>query len=82
MQHMRSQLKEIRVEGIVSQLGGQYIITTDDGTQYKLSAILTWGSVAQDYGTGVFVKYIGKQAVAIGLTEGHTIWKAQLLDVK
>jgi hypothetical protein len=78
---MSSDLKEIKVEGIISQSGSKYKITTDDGTQYELSAIMLWESVAPDYGTGVFAQYIGKRAIATGLTEGYTIWKAQLIDV-
>ena len=77
---MSAELKEIEVEGIVSQLGSQYFLTTDDGDQYELSAILPWESVAPDYRTGIYAQYIGKRVIATGLTKGHTIWNAHLIE--
>ena len=77
---MSSELKEIEIEGIVSRSGTQYTITTDDGMRYELSAIMPWESVAPDYGTGIFAEYVGKRAIATGLTDGHTIWNAQLTE--
>jgi hypothetical protein len=73
---MSSELKEIHVEGIISRTREQYAITTDDGINYELSSILPWESIAPDYGTGVFAQCVGKRANVIGLTDGHTIWKA------
>jgi hypothetical protein len=56
------ELRKIRVDGIVSQLGKQYAITTDDETRYTLSAIMPWESVSPDYGTEVFAFHIGKKS--------------------
>jgi hypothetical protein len=78
---MSSELKEIQVEGIISRTRDQYTITTDDGINYDLSVILPWESVAPDYGTGVFTQCIGKRVNVAGLTDGHTIWKAQLINI-
>ena len=78
---MSSELKEIEVEGIISQTGKQYTITSDDGTNYDLSAILPWEAVASDYGIGAFTHHVGKRAKIAGLTDGYTIWNAQLIDM-
>ena len=73
-------MKEISITGIVSKIIDQYVITTDDGTEYKLSAIMPWEAVAPDFGSGDFALYLGKRVTAIGTTDGHTIWRAALSE--
>ncbi len=71
-------MKEVSVTGIVSQILDQYVITTDDGTEYKLSAIMPWEAVAADFGSGEFAIHLGKKMTATGITDGNTIWRAKL----
>jgi hypothetical protein len=75
---MCPELKEIQVEGVVSQKGNQYTITTDDGIQYNLSAIMPWEAVAPGYRIEGFTLHAGRRVIATGMTDGCTIWKAQL----
>jgi len=77
---MNEQMKEVTVTGIVSRIMDQYVITTDDGTEYKLSAIMPWEAVAADFGTGDFALHLGKKMTATGTTDGHTIWRAVLSE--
>ena len=58
----------------------QYIITTDDGTEYKLSAILPWEAVSPDFGSGDFALHLGKRMTATGSTDGETFWGAMLSE--
>jgi hypothetical protein len=71
-------LEEIKVEGIVSREGNQYILTTDDGKRYELLVIMPWEAVSPDYGTEDFALHLGKRMVATGMTDGNAIWKAHL----
>lgn len=73
-------MKEISVTGIVSRILDQYVITTDDGAEYKLSAILPWEAVAPDFGSGNFALHLGKKMTATGSVEGYTIWRATLSE--
>ena len=77
---MNDQLKEITVTGIVSMTMDQYVITTDDGTEYKLSTILPWEAVPVDFGSGDFALHLGKRVIATGTTDGYTIWSAALSE--
>ena len=73
-------MKEISVTGIVSKILNQYVITTDDGTEYKLSAIMPWEAVPPDFRSGDFVLHLGKRMTATGTTDSHTIWRAMLSE--
>jgi hypothetical protein len=73
-------MKEITVTGLVSKILDQYVITTDDGTEYILSAILPWESVAPDFGSGDFALHLGKRMTATGSVDGYTIWRAALSE--
>ncbi|MHA2395787.1 MAG: hypothetical protein ACXAC0_03720 [Candidatus Thorarchaeota archaeon] len=77
---MNDQMKEISVTGIVSRIVDQYVITTDDGTEYKLSAIMPWEAVVADFGSGDFALHLGKRMNATGTTDGYTIWRATLSE--
>jgi hypothetical protein len=73
-------MKDISVTGLVSKVFDKYIITTDDGVEYELSAIMPWESVSPDFGSGEFVFHLGKRMVASGVTDGHTIWRASISE--
>ena len=73
-------MKEISVTGIVSKILDQYVITTDDGTEYRLSVILPWEAVAADFGSGDFALHLGKRMTATGSVDGNTIWRAMLSE--
>jgi hypothetical protein len=73
-------MKEITVTGLVSKILNQYVITTDDGTEFQLSAILPWEAVSADYGTDEFARNLGRKMTASGVTDGQTIWKASLTE--
>ncbi|MGY5855993.1 MAG: hypothetical protein RTS72_05285 [Candidatus Thorarchaeota archaeon] len=73
-------MKDITITGLVSMALEQYIITTDDGTEYKLSAILPWEAVSPDFGSGDFALHLGKRMTATGSTDGETIWGAMLSE--
>jgi hypothetical protein len=71
-------MDEITVTGIVSKVMNEYIITTDDGTEFKLSAIMPWEAVSPDFGSGDFALHLGKRMNASGSRDGQTIWGASL----
>ncbi|TFH11558.1 MAG: hypothetical protein E4H14_00560 [Candidatus Thorarchaeota archaeon] len=76
-----SGMKEIIIKGRVSRILDKYVITTVEGIEYELSAIMPWEAVSPDFGAGVYAIHLGKQMVASGVTDGHTIWKAFLTEV-
>lgn len=71
-------MKEITVTGTISKTMNEYVVTTDDGTEYKLSAIMPYEAVSPDFGSGDFALHLGKRMVATGSSDGHTIWGASL----
>ena len=73
-------MKEITVTGAVSRRMNEYVITTDDGTEYKLSAIMPWEAVSPDFRSGDFELHLGQRMIASGSTDGHTIWGARLSE--
>jgi len=75
-------MKEITVTGLVSKNGENYVLSTNDGTDYCLSAILPWEGVSSDYGTSEFEMHVGKCVTARGVTDGHTIYKTTLRTKK
>ena len=74
-------MKEITITGLVSRILNKYVITSDDGSEYELSAILPWEAVSPDFGSGDYAVNLGKRMIASGVTDGHTIWRASLTDV-
>jgi len=75
-------LQEIDVIGTVVLVANRYVIETTEGRRYRLAAIMPYQAVSVDYGTGVFADYVGKQARAVGVTDGGTIWRASLMSVE
>ncbi len=77
---MSAKLKEIIITGKVSRVLDRYVVTTDDGNQYTLSAIMPWEAVSPDFGSGDFSHHLGKRMVVTGVSDGHTIYRASLQD--
>jgi hypothetical protein len=73
-------MKEISVIGTISKTMNEYVITTDEGTEYRLSAIIPYEAVPPDFASGDFALHLGKRMVAIGSSDGHTIWGASLSE--
>jgi hypothetical protein len=73
-------MKEINITGLVSRILNKYVITSDDGSEYELSAIMPWEAVSPDFGSGDFALHLGKRMIASGMTDGSTIWKASLTE--
>ena len=72
-------MDEITVTGSISKQRSNYVISTDTGEDYYLSAILPWEAVSADYGTHEYESHIGHQVTVVGLTDGHTIYGARLV---
>ncbi|NHJ14118.1 MAG: hypothetical protein EAX95_10610 [Candidatus Thorarchaeota archaeon] len=77
---MSGSLNDITVSGIVSRIYGQYVITADDGTEYRLSAIMPYEAMSTDFDSGRFALVLGKRVTASGVTDGATIWRAHIVD--
>jgi len=73
-------MKEIIITGIVSRILDRYVVTTDDGTEYTLSAIMPWEAVSPDFGSGDFALHLGKRMIVTGVSDGQTIYRASLRD--
>jgi len=73
-------MEEISVTGIISRILNDYVITPDDGIEYKLSAIMPWEAVAPDFGSGIFALHLGKRMKASGFIDDNTIWRATLSE--
>jgi hypothetical protein len=71
-------LKEITVTGLMSKILDYYMVTMDNGTEYKLSAILPWEAVSPDFDSGKFATVLGKHVSVTGVTDGSTIWGAEV----
>jgi hypothetical protein len=75
-------MEEVFVTGLLSKTRDKYVVTTDDGTEYELSAILPWEAVAADYGTERFAQVLGKRVEVSGMTDGSTIWGARVTPIQ
>lgn len=75
-----SGLNEITVVGLISKILDEFVVTTDDGTEYRLSAIMPYEAVAPESGSHVFANHLGMRMKVSGLTDGHTIWRAYLSE--
>ncbi len=51
----------------------------DNGTEYKLSAIMPWEAVSPDFDSGKFAAVLGKRVTVSGVTDGTTIWGADVV---
>ena len=74
-------MEEISVVGLISLILDKYVVTTDDGSQYELSAILPWEAVPADYGMGQFAPSLGKRVQVTGMTDGGIIWGARIVQL-
>ena len=74
-------LEQITVIGLISKIMDRYVVTTEDGTEYELSAILPWEAVSPDVGSGAFALHLGKKMQVTGQSDGSTIYGAQLEDI-
>ncbi len=78
---MSGSLKEISVIGIISKIFNEYVVTADDGKEYKLSAIMPYEAVSPDFDSGRFAIELGKRVAVSGVTDGDTIWKASVSQI-
>ncbi|MBK5114122.1 MAG: hypothetical protein KGD59_12195 [Candidatus Heimdallarchaeota archaeon] len=69
-------MEEIEITGVVSKKMNEYILTTDDGKEYKLFAINPWESVPTDFGTAKFEEFVGETVKVFGRLSGEEIWNA------
>ncbi len=74
-------LKDIAVAGLISRILDRYVVTTDDGTEYELSAIMPREAVAPDHGTHIFAQSLGKKMKVSGQADGYTIYGASLTPI-
>ena len=74
-------LEQISVVGLISKIMDRYVVTTEDGKEYELSAILPWESVSPDAGSAAFAMHLGKKMCVSGQSDGSTIYGAQLEDI-
>ena len=77
---MSGSLKDISVEGLISRIHDEYVITTDNGIQYRLSAIMPYEAVSPDFDSGRFALALGKRVTVVGVTDGDAIWRARIID--
>lgn len=64
----------------MSKILDYYMVTKDDGTEYKLSAIKPWEAVSPDFDSGKFAVVLGKRVTITGLSDGHMIWDADVVE--
>ena len=74
-------MDEIAVLGVIKKTSTNYVIVTDDGKEYRLSAILPWEAISPDYNTYEFELNLGKRISVSGVTNGHTIYRASLSEI-
>ena len=77
---MSGSLRSVSVEGLISRIHDEYVITTDSGIQYRLSAIMPYEAVSPDFDSGRFALALGKKVTVAGVTDGDTIWGARIMD--
>jgi hypothetical protein len=63
----------------MSKIRDYYMVTMDNGTEYKLSAIMPWAAVSPDFDSGKFAAVLGKRVTVSGVTDGTTIWGADVV---
>jgi hypothetical protein len=75
-------MDEITIIGTISKTASGYVVSTDDGIEYGLSAILPWEAVPTDFGSVGFEMHLGKRLKISGLTDGNTIYGARLTETE
>ncbi|MFX1602778.1 MAG: hypothetical protein ACFFCK_04780 [Promethearchaeota archaeon] len=73
-------MEEITVSGVISEGPNEYLLTTDDGIEYRLSAILPWEAVPADFASGRFATKLGERVTVSGVADGNTIWRADFTE--
>lgn len=68
------------MSGIISEDLDEYVLTTEGGAVYKLSAIMPWEAVPPDFDSGRFAAKLGERVTISGVTDGNTIWRADLVE--
>jgi hypothetical protein len=69
-------MEETELTGVISKKFNKYILTTDEGKEYKLFAISPWESVPTDFDTAKFEQFIGDTVKVYGRLSGSEIWNA------
>jgi len=69
-------MEEAELIGVVSKKLNTYILTTDEGKEYKLFAIDPWESVPTDFDTAKFELFIGEKVKVSGRITDGEIWNA------
>ena len=69
-------MEEKEIFGVVSRRNNEYILTTEDGKDYKLFAISPWESVPPEFDTAKFAEFIGEKVKVTGKFSGNEIWSA------
>jgi len=74
-------MDEIVVVGLLSKILHQYVVTTDDGVEYKLSTNLPREAVSADYVSEEFALHLGKRLTVKGISDGSTIYRAIISEI-
>lgn len=69
-------MEEAELTGVVSKKFNDYILTTEEGKEYRLFAINPWESVPTDFDTAKFEQFIGETVKVSGRLSGSEIWNA------
>ncbi len=75
---MNDGLEDIEVRGLISKVLNRYVVITEEGGEYELSAIMPWEAVSPDFDSGRFAKELGHTMIVSGKSDGSTIWGARL----
>ncbi|NHI84045.1 MAG: hypothetical protein EAX81_07065 [Candidatus Thorarchaeota archaeon] len=54
-------LKNICAVGVISKIPDEYVITTEDGTRYRLSAIMPYEAVSPDFDRGGLLRHLAEE---------------------
>ncbi|NHJ03551.1 MAG: hypothetical protein EAX90_01920 [Candidatus Heimdallarchaeota archaeon] len=69
-------MEEKEILGILSKKLNQFILTDENGKEYKIYAINPWESVPPDFDTAKFVEFIGEKVKVSGNLSNEEIWNA------
>ncbi|MCG3253847.1 MAG: hypothetical protein ACTSUW_03630 [Candidatus Heimdallarchaeota archaeon] len=69
-------MEEVELTGVVSKKFNEFILTTEEGKEYKLFAINPWESVPTNFDTAKFEQFVGESVKVSGRLSGSEIWNA------
>ncbi len=71
-------LEEVVVTGTLTTSADQFLLHSNNGKVYRISAIKLYAAVSPEYGSEKYRPFVGLRVRVHGLSDGTTIWNASV----